>query len=159
MTTLDVEQRTARTRALSRISGARDGRRYGQRFDAAREADLLAYAATLSDETILDWRDTGPGVLGWIRTHQPAPGIEPEYSAADPTNLGVVLQSTGWRIEVFWNSAGGWFTARLVSLWDRDGNATYSGGSLVPFGDPIGMSGESPQKAFAHLSEAVLEWS
>jgi hypothetical protein len=71
---VDILRRTSRTRALSRISGARYGRghRYGKRFSAAQESDLLTYAAILSDEDILGWRDTGPGILGWIRTHQPA---------------------------------------------------------------------------------------
>ena len=69
--TVDLAERTMRTRALSRISGARDGRRFGQRFSADREADLLAYAATLPDEEILEWRNTGPAILRWIRMHQP----------------------------------------------------------------------------------------
>jgi hypothetical protein len=185
MTTLDIAVRTARTRALRRIAYARDGRgRHERRFDAAREADLLAYAATLSDEAILDWRNTGPGILGWIRTHQPtdtpqtdklrlrlaslaqgeagsAAYDEPEWVPTVSTIFAETLKRSGWRVEVFWNGGGGWFTARLVSLYDRDGNRnrSYSGGFLVPFDDPIGASGATPEEALANLSEAVLEWA
>ena len=159
----------ARTRALSRIAGARDGPkfRYGQRFSLARETELLAYAATLHDETILEWRNTGPTILAWIRTHQRPPcDDECEVAAVDDfaawsgaTTFGKVLQATGWRVEVFWNSSGGWFTARLISPWDRSGNADYPGGFLAPFDNPIGASGASPEEAVSHLADAVLEWS
>jgi hypothetical protein len=137
--TTDLYQRTIRTRALSRISGARDGRRYGQRFSAARETDLLAYAATLPDEVILEWSNTGPGILAWIRTHQPV-AVQTE------TTLAWLMKSYGWRVEVFWNSGGRWFTARLV---DGDGN-------LVPRGDPLGVGAASPGQALADLHDAVL---
>ena len=66
---------------------------------------------------------------------------------------------TGIRVELFWNSAGKWFTARLISPWDRSGNATYPGGFLFPFDKPIGASGATPEEALANLSEAVLEWA
>jgi len=73
--------------------------------------------------------------------------------------LAVVLQKTGWRAELFWNGSGGWFTARLISPWDHRGNATYPGGFLAPFDNPLGASGATPEEAFAHLAEAVLEWA
>ena len=48
----DLAARTARTRALRRISAARDGRAglYTRRYGPTAEADLLAYAAVKSDE-------------------------------------------------------------------------------------------------------------
>jgi hypothetical protein len=152
---IDLLQRTMRTRALTRISDARDGRaaRNGKRYSAAREADLLAYAATLPDEEILEWRNTGPGILGWIRTHQPVPTV------VGSTTFAEVIKRTGWRVELFWNGSGGWFTARLISPWDRDGIASYPGGFLAPFDNPIGASGSTPAEALANLSEAVLEWA
>jgi hypothetical protein len=78
---------------------------------------------------------------------------------ASTSTFGEVIKATGWRVELFWNSAGGWFTARMISPWDRDGNATYPGGFLAPFDNPLGASGATPQEAFANLGEAVLEWA
>lgn len=66
--------RSQRTRVLNRISRVRGEKRYGNRFSAKRELDLLAWAATLPDEDILEWRNIGPGALRWIREHQP-PGV------------------------------------------------------------------------------------
>ena len=50
----DLAARTARTRALRRISAARDGRAglYTRRYGPTAEAVLLAYAATLSHSAI-----------------------------------------------------------------------------------------------------------
>jgi hypothetical protein len=77
----------------------------------------------------------------------------------DGSTFARVLKEVGWRVELFWNSSGGWFTARLISPWDRDGNVTYPGGFLAPFDNPIGASGSTPAEALANLSEAVLEWA
>jgi len=61
-----------RAGALRRIAVAREGGgHYGQVYSAAREAELLSWAATVPDEDILGWRNTGPGYLRWIRDHQP----------------------------------------------------------------------------------------
>jgi hypothetical protein len=130
--------------------------RYGQKFSADRERDMLAWAATIPDETILGWRNTGPAILRWIRDHQRDPHEQVRY---DDTTFAMVLKQTGWRVELFWNNAGGWFTARLISPWDRDGMATYPGGFLVPFDNPIGASGGSPEESLVNLSDAVLEWA
>lgn len=113
---------------------------------------MLAYAATLADEDILGWWNTGPEVLRWIRAHQPS---------AEPTDttFALVLKRTGWRVEMFWNTSGGWFTARLVSPHDHDGKASFPGGYLVPFDNPLGASGATPEQALSNLSEAVLEWT
>ena len=62
------------------------------------------------------------------------------------TTLARVMKSYGWRVELFWNSGGVWFTARLV---DRDGN-------LMPRGDPIGVSAQSPGQALADLHDACV---
>ena len=136
-------------------------------IEAALSGPITSEAATLPDETILEWRNTGPTILAWIRTHQRPPcDDECEVAAVDDfaawsgaTTFGKVLQATGWRVEVFWNSSGGWFTARLISPWDRSGNADYPGGFLAPFDNPIGASGASPEEAVSHLADAVLEWS
>ena len=155
-----------RTRALKRIAISRDGRAAGlriKRLSPAWEAELLAYAASIPDEDILDWRDTGPAILGWIRAHQPTvverSESERPNTVAPSSTFAEVIKRTGWRVDVFWNGAGGWFTARLVSLCDRDGRRAYAGGYLVPFGDPIGTSGDTPEQALSALSEAVLEWA
>jgi len=76
------------------------------------------------------------------REHQPVP-------TSTDTTLAWVMKSYGWRVELFWNSGGVWFTARLV---DGDGN-------LMPRGDPIGVSAQSPGQALADLHDAVLEWA
>lgn len=162
MADMTLEQRTQRTRALSRLSGLRDGRRYGQKFGPAREQDLLAWAATLPDEDILAIRNTGPATLSWIREHQPPAGLSRASRSvrhSDPTMLGKVMQVKGWRVELFWNESAGWFTARMVSLRDRGGKRGYEGGYLVPYEDPIGVSGGTPEEALANLSDAVLEWA
>jgi len=159
---IDLRQRALASidRNLSKSRGER--RRFGQRFTPERERDLLAWAATVPDDAILEWHQTGPAMLRWIRDHQPA---EPTntYTAPDLVNtstvLAEVIKRTGWRIEVFWNGSAGWFTARLISPWNRDGNATYPGGFLAPFDNPIGASGASPQEALVNLREAVLEWA
>lgn len=78
---------------------------------------------------------------------------------ANTTTLGKVMELRGWRVEVFWNGAGGWFTARLVAMVDREGKRRYEGGYLVPYDDPIGVSGQTPGEAFQNLSDAVLEWA
>lgn len=59
--------------------------------------------------------------------------------------LGEVMKRMGWRVEIFWNSGGKWFTARLVNL----------DGHLVPFENPIGAAGLNPDEAFAHLNDAI----
>lgn len=142
------------------------------------EKNLMTWAASLNDETLLSMRDIGPTALRWIRAHQSAYAIggnaetlvvrsSPEMPTAAltaPENIyrttfAMVLQQTGWHVEVFWNGSAGWFTARLVSRLDRDGFATYPGGFLVPFDDPIGASGDSPAEALRRLGEAVLEWA
>lgn len=170
---MSVQARSMRTRALKRIVAARDGRSFALRshhFGAAREADLLAYAATLDDGEILEWRDTGPAILAWIRAHQPDPALgrgvvlprshsDRPNTVANGSTFAEVIKATGWRVELFWNGGGGWFTARLISPWDRDGNATYPGGFLAPFDNPIGASGATPEEALANLSEATLEWA
>jgi len=93
---------------------------------------------------------------GWQERGQP----DDDYANwSGATTFAMVLQKTGWRVELFWNGSGGWFTARLISPWDRDGNATYPGGFLAPFDNPLGASGATPEEAFAHLAEAVLEWA
>ena len=160
-----------------------------RRIDAALAVDLLRYAATLSDETIRDMRGVGPALLRWIRANQPQPsrfdgpscgvdGCEREvghigdhrplrtndYRAARSdsqagSTFALVLQQKHWHVELFWNGSADWFTARLVSLRDRDGRRDYPGGYLVPFDDPIGASGSTPEEALANLSEAVLEWA
>ena len=143
----DVAARTARTRALRRISAARDGRAglYARRYGPTAEADLLAYAARLDDEVILEWRDTGPAILRWIREHQPASPPPANTS----TTLAEVMKRTAWHVEVFWNASAGWFTARLVDFF----------GHLEPPDCPIGASGASPGQALANLHDAVLEWA
>jgi hypothetical protein len=137
-----------------------------RRITADMERELLSWAATLPDETILEMRDTGPVKLRWIREHEPEDNGWQERGQPDDdyaiwsgsTTFAMVLQKTGWRAELFWNGSGGWFTARLISPWDRDGNAAYPGGFLAPFDNPLGASGATPEEAFAHLAEAVLEW-
>lgn len=140
-----------RARVAHIISRARDGEpRYGKRFTPEQMDALLAYAATIPDEVILnDWHQTGPAVLRWIRRHQPN----------THTTLAAVMMRTGWHVELLWNEAGGWFTARLVALVDREGKRGYEGGYLVPYEDPIGCSGRSPDEALANLHERVLEWA
>lgn len=146
-----------RSRALLRLAGFFYGpsTRYGPVPGKMQEAELLALAATLDDATILTWRNTGPVILRWIRDHQP----EITTAPTPPSVLGAVLERTGWRIEVFWNGSAGWFTARMVSLRNRDGKEAYAGGYLVPFDDPIGASGATPGEALANLSAVVLEWA
>ena len=119
-----------------------------------------------ADEDILAWRDTGPAILRWIRTHQPEELPTATLTVGDTvgdalhrTTFAMVLQQTGWHVEVFWNGSAGWFTARLVSRLDRDGFATYPGGFLVPFDDPLGASGDSPAESLSRLGELVLEWA
>ncbi len=71
------------------------------------------------------------------------------YNGPTPSNtqltLGAVMMRTGWRVEVFWNSGGNWFTARMVNL----------DGHLVPFESPIGAGGQSPEEAVANLHVAL----
>jgi hypothetical protein len=131
-----------------------------RRITPAMRADLLEWAATLSDEELLDMRNIGKTLLRWIREHQAADQAAANDSqAAGRSTFGEVIKATGWRVELFWNGAGGWFTARMVSPWNRDGVRIYPGGYLVPFDDPIGASGATPEEAVANLSEAVLEWA
>jgi len=113
-----------------------------RRITPMMRADLLGWAATLPDESILDMRGVGKTLLRWIREHQPVP-------TNTDTTLAWVMKSYGWRVELFWNSGGVWFTARLV---DRDGN-------LMPQGDPLGVSAQSPGQALADLHDAVLAWA
>jgi len=115
---------------------------YRPRITPAMRADLLGWAATLSDEELLDMRNIGTTLLRWVREHQP---VATETS----TTLAWLMKSYGWRVELFWNTGGVWFTARLV---DR-------GGNLMPQGDPIGVSAQSPGQALADLHDAVLEWA
>ena len=77
-------------------------------------------------------------------------GYVPASLSPEPPDmmLGPAMRSNGWRVELFWNGAGRWFTARLVSLY----------GDLVPDGNPIGASGATPDEAFANLQGKVLEW-
>ena len=42
-----------------------------RRITPAMRADLLGWAATLSDEELLDMRNVGKTLLRWIRDHQP----------------------------------------------------------------------------------------
>lgn len=130
-----------------------------RRITPAMADDLLGWAATLPDETLLDMRDIGPTMLRWIRDHQPDESQAVRSDSRSGSMLATVLQSTGWRVEVFWNRSAGWFTARLTSQFDRDGKAFYPGGYLVPFENPLGASGATPEEAVANLSEAVLEWA
>ena len=113
-----------------------------RRITPMMRADLLGWAATLPDESILDMRGVGKTLLRWIREHQPVP-------TNTDTTLAWVMKSYGWRVELFWNSGGVWFTARLV---DGDGN-------LMPRGDPLGVSAQSPGQALADLHDAVLAWA
>jgi hypothetical protein len=137
---LERLRRVNRSRALHSIARNHGDRgRYGQTFSAERQRGLLEWAATQTDEDILEWRNTGPVMLRWIRDHQPV-------VAETSTTLAWVMKSYGWRVELFWNSAGVWFTARLV---DRDGN-------LMPRGDPLGVSAQSPGQALADLHDACV---
>ena len=113
-----------------------------RRITPAMRADLLGWAATLSDEELLDMRNVGKTLLRWIREHQPV-------VTQTETTLAWLMKSYGWRVELFWNTGGVWFTARLV---DREGN-------LMPQDDPIGVSAQSPGQALADLHDAVLECS
>ena len=70
----------------------------------------------------------------------------------DGRTFARVLKEVGWRVELFWNSGGRWFTARLIT-------SPANGGYLAPLGNPIGASGATPAEALANLSEAVLEWA
>ena len=116
-----------------------------------------------------DWHARGDGT--WYVT---VPGIPSPTDTAwalaildrpepvvpvDGSTFARVLKDVGWRVELFWNSSGAWFTARLISPWDRDGNASYPGGFLAPFDNPIWASGATPAEALANLSDAVLEWA
>ena len=53
-----------------------------RRITPAMRADLLGWAATLSDEELLDMRNVGKTLLRWIRDHQPLVtarmGVNPE---------------------------------------------------------------------------------
>ena len=110
-----------------------------RRITPAMRTDLLGWAATLSDEDLLGMRNVGHVLLRWIREHQPVP-------TNTDTTLAWMMKSYGWRVELFWNSGGVWFTARLV---DRDGN-------LMPQGDPLGVSAQSPGQALADLHDACV---
>ena len=114
-----------------------------RRITPVMRRDLLGWAATLSDEELLNMRNIGTMLLHWIREHQ-------QVQVPSDSTFALVLKQTGWRVELFWNSSAGWFTARLISPWDRN---------LVPFDDPIGCSGASPEEALANLRETVLEWA
>jgi hypothetical protein len=118
-----------------------------RRITPAMRADLLGWAATLSDEELLDMRNVGKTLLRWIRDHRPV-ATETSTTHASVV-LAWVMKSYGWRVELFWNTGGVWFTARLV---DREGN-------LMPQDDPIGVSAQSPGQALADLHDAVLEWA
>jgi hypothetical protein len=188
MTPTDGVETQTRMRALRcLLRNYEPGRTPFRRIDPALADDLLRYAATLSDEKILDMRGVGPALLRWIRANQPdrfdgpscgVDGCEREvghigdhrplrtndYRAVRSdsqagSTFALVLQQKNWHVELFWNGSAGWFTARLVSLRDRDGRRDYPGGYLVPFDDPIGASGATPEEALASLSEAVLEWA
>ena len=129
-------------RALHSLLRYREqGRSPYRRITPVMKADLLGWAATLSDEELLDMRNVGKTLLRWIRDHQP---VATETS----TTLAWVMKSYGWRVELFWNSGGAWFTARLV---DSDGNQ-------MPRGDPLGVGAQSPGQALADLHDTVLEW-
>lgn len=125
--------------------------------DAGREADPQRTRAL---------KRIGPATLRWIRAHQTfVPGMATGGNDETPVipeaviggTFAEVIKNTGWRVELFWNERGGWFTARLISY--RDGHGSYPGGYLVPFDSPIGASGDTPWEALANLSEAVLEWA
>lgn len=143
------------------------GERYGwraMRMALDRRDILLRWAATMTDSDLLELRNFGKQSLAWTRQHQPeAHGDGTPVRMIPEASLGgtfaEVIKRTGWRVELFWNGSGGWFTARLISPWDRDGNAAYPGGFLAPFDNPIGTSGATPAEALANLSEAVLEWA
>ena len=69
---LERLRRVNRSRALHSIARNHGDRgRYGQTFSAERQRGLLEWAATQTDEDILEWRNTGPVMLRWIRDHQP----------------------------------------------------------------------------------------
>jgi hypothetical protein len=134
-----MSDRTLETRALHCLLRYREpGKTPYRRITPVMRADLLGWAATLSDEDILDMRGVGKMLLAWIR----------EHDTNTDTTLAWVMKSYGWRVELFWNSGGVWFTARLV---DIDGN-------LMPRGDPLGVSAQSPGQALADLHDAVREW-
>ena len=38
------------------------------------------------------------------------------------TTFGEVLKRTGWRVELFWNGGGQWFTARLIIITNTPQN-------------------------------------
>lgn len=100
--------------------------------------------------------------VGHIGDHRPLRTNDYQAGRSDSqagSTFALVLQQKNWHVELFWNGSAGWFTARLVSLRDRDGRRDYPGGYLVPFDDPIGASGSTPEEALANLSEAVLEWA
>jgi len=161
------ETRPNERRALRSLLRYREpGQTPHRRITPTMKSDLLRWAASISDEELLDIRNIGPTLLRWIRDHQPPYTIE-DYGtpvrmipeAVVGSTFGEVIKRTGWRVELFWNGSGGWFTARMISPWDRDGNRSYPGGFLAPFDDPIGTSGSTPAEALANLSEAVLEWA
>lgn len=97
--------------------------------------------------------------FGFETVHAAIVAIEQQAGAGSSPTFVEVLKANGWRVELFWNGSGGWFTARLVSLVDRDGRRGYAGGYLVPYGDPLGASGQTPGEAIANLGEMVLEWA
>jgi len=75
MTPDPLETRALRVLHHYHPSTDRDDRWRGWGVDRktllAKRDLLLAWAATLSDETMLEWRNIGTASLAWIRSHQP----------------------------------------------------------------------------------------
>lgn len=113
----DQHENALRKRALHNLLRLREpGRTPFRRITPAMEADLLRWASFLSDEEILDMRNIGRVLLRWIRAHQPPPddGETPVRmipEAVVGSTFAEVIKRTGWRVELFWNSSAGWFTA------------------------------------------------
>jgi hypothetical protein len=70
--------------------------------------------------------ETRPSMLGWQA-------------------LAQVMKDRGMRIELFWNSGGQWFTARLVT---RDGRLADD--------DALGAHGSTPVDALQNLALAAV---
>jgi hypothetical protein len=72
-------------------------------------------------------------------------GDVPNY-VAGWARLGLVMRQKGWRIEVFWNGGGKWYTARCV---DRDGRLVVD--------DFLAGAGATPGGALQALALAAIE--
>jgi len=103
-----------RAGALRRIAVAQEGGggHYGQVYSAAREAELLSWAATVPDEDILGWRNTGHGYLRWIRDHQPH-----WHRNLWPEMLALVEGVLKWHHKGEWRIDGSSWCSACPNLW------------------------------------------